>query len=102
MEPGDVVIVLQQKDHDVFSREGDNLFLQHKISLTEALCGFEFTVKQLDGRELVIKHPAGTVIEPGLDKFNNFFLLRNNELYLVLYQWMKYEINHGWVVQVNC
>ncbi|KAL4234604.1 DnaJ subfamily A member 2 [Mactra antiquata] len=65
LEPGDVIIVLQQKDHDVFSREGDNIYLQHKISLTEALCGFEFTVKQLDGRELVVKHPAGTVIEPG-------------------------------------
>ena len=65
LEPGDVIIVLQQKEHEVFSRDNDNLFIPHKLSLTEALCGFEFTVKHLDGRELIIKHPPGTVIEPG-------------------------------------
>lgn len=62
-----MIIVLQQKDHDTFTRDGDNLIMVHKISLTEALCGFEFTVTQLDGRELLIKNPAGTIIEPGID-----------------------------------
>jgi len=65
LEPGDVVIVLQQKDHEVFTREGDSLIMTRKISLTEALCGFHFTLTQLDGRELVIKNPPGTIIEPG-------------------------------------
>ncbi|XP_038220589.1 dnaJ homolog subfamily A member 2-like [Zerene cesonia] len=64
-EPGDVIIVLQQKPHDVFQRSGDDLIIKHDISLTEALCGFEFVVKHLDGRDLLIRHAAGEVIKPG-------------------------------------
>uniref|UniRef100_T1IPP1 Uncharacterized protein n=1 Tax=Strigamia maritima TaxID=126957 RepID=T1IPP1_STRMM len=64
-ESGDVIIVLQEKSHEKFRRDGDNLFLVHKVNLTEALCGFEFTVKHLDGRDLLIKCPQGNVIEPG-------------------------------------
>lgn len=64
-QPGDVVIVLQQKTHDVFQRTGDDLLMKHEITLTEALCGFEFVVKHLDGRDLLIKHTPGEVIKPG-------------------------------------
>lgn len=64
--------MLQQKDHETFTREGDSLVMIHKISLTEALCGFEFTIKQLDGRELLIKNPAGSIVEPGLWNHFNF------------------------------
>jgi len=53
--PGDVILVLQQKQHSVFRREGDDLIIEKKILLSEALCGFQFTVTQLDGRVLVIK-----------------------------------------------
>lgn len=64
-EPGDVVIVLQQKPHDVFQRTNDDLVMKHEITLTEALCGFEFVVKHLDGRDLLVKHLPGEVIKPG-------------------------------------
>ena len=65
MEPGDVILVLQQKDHDFFTRQGDDLFMTKKIHLAEALCGFHMVIKHLDKRDLVIKYPAGQVIEPG-------------------------------------
>ncbi|CAF4758540.1 unnamed protein product [Pieris macdunnoughi] len=65
VEPGDVIIVLQQKAHDVFQRNSDDLIIRRDISLTEALCGFEFVVKHLDGRDLLIRHAAGEVIKPG-------------------------------------
>lgn len=64
-QPGDVIIVLQQKPHDVFQRNGDDLVMKHEITLTEALCGFEFVVKHLDGRDLLIRHSSGEVIKPG-------------------------------------
>ncbi|ESO90951.1 hypothetical protein LOTGIDRAFT_122424 [Lottia gigantea] len=68
VEPGDVVIVLQLKEHEQFSREGSNLWFRQKIGLTEALCGFSFTLKHLDGRDLVISNPPGEIIKPELIK----------------------------------
>lgn len=65
IEPGDVVIVLQQKEHNVFQRSANNLICAHSLGITEALCGFEFTIRQLDGRDLVIRNPPGNVVEPG-------------------------------------
>lgn len=65
IEPGDVIIILQQKPHEVFQRTGNDLYMNHTITLTEALCGFSFVVKHLDGRDLLIKGPPGQVIKPG-------------------------------------
>lgn len=66
MEPGDVIIILQEKEHETYQRRSDDLICTYNVGLTEALCGFHFTLKQLDGRDLVIKCPAGQVIEPGM------------------------------------
>ncbi|KAJ8340144.1 hypothetical protein SKAU_G00347770 [Synaphobranchus kaupii] len=48
-----------------FRREAHDLHMTHKIGLVEALCGFQFTLKHLDGRQIVVKYPPGKVIEPG-------------------------------------
>lgn len=62
---GDVVVVLKQQEHDSFVRKGSNLVYKKEISLTDALCGFKFAIKQLDGRELVVTSAPGSVITPG-------------------------------------
>uniref|UniRef100_A0A2K6GTV7 CR-type domain-containing protein n=1 Tax=Propithecus coquereli TaxID=379532 RepID=A0A2K6GTV7_PROCO len=38
LEPGDITIVLDQKDHSVFTRRGEELFMCMDIQLVEALC----------------------------------------------------------------
>lgn len=63
--PGDVVFVIQQKEHKLFKRKNDDLLIQHKIPLVEALCGASFHVKHLDGRTLVVKTAPGELIRPG-------------------------------------
>ncbi|XP_050398697.1 dnaJ homolog subfamily A member 2 [Patella vulgata] len=68
VDPGDVVIVLQLREHDKFVRDHADLSYTHSIGLTEALCGFSFSLKHLDGRDLVISNPPGEVIKPGLIK----------------------------------
>merc|ERR1711911_67859 len=45
VEAGDVVIVIHQKAHEQFKRQGDDLHLMLTISLTEALCGFCYVLK---------------------------------------------------------
>ncbi|XP_071721803.1 dnaJ protein homolog isoform X2 [Rutidosis leptorrhynchoides] len=61
---GDIVFVLQQKEHPKFKRKGDDLFYEHTLSLTESLCGFQFILTHLDGRHLLIKSEAGEVVKP--------------------------------------
>ncbi|CAN9499325.1 unnamed protein product [Ophioblennius macclurei] len=63
LEPGDVVIVLDQKDHPVFQRQGDDLSMKLKLKLVEALCGFKKTIETLDNRTLVINSEPGEVIK---------------------------------------
>ncbi|KAF4017902.1 hypothetical protein G4228_009477 [Cervus hanglu yarkandensis] len=65
LEPGDVIIVLDQKDHSVFQRRGHDLIMKMKIQLSEALCGFKKTIKTLDDRVLVITSKSGNVIKHG-------------------------------------
>ncbi|EGT35272.1 hypothetical protein CAEBREN_28504 [Caenorhabditis brenneri] len=65
-EPGDIVIIIQQKEHDLFKRDGDDLHITKKITLNEALCGYNFLIKHLDGHPLVLRNKTGDVIKPGL------------------------------------
>lgn len=59
LEPGDVIIVLDQKDHSVFQRRGHDLITKMRIQLSEALCGFRKTIETLDNRVLVISTRPG-------------------------------------------
>eukprot|EP01043_Picozoa_sp_COSAG02_P015286 COSAG02_NODE_648_length_18943_cov_924.526746_6_plen_571_part_00 len=61
---GDVHIVLDVQDHDEFKRKGCDLYLQRKISLVEALCGFQMEVTHLDGRKLLVSTNPGDVTKP--------------------------------------
>jgi DnaJ family protein A protein 2 len=63
--PGDVVFVVQQKEHARFKRKGDDLLIEQKIMLVEALCGVTFIVEHLDGRKLIVKSNPGECIRPG-------------------------------------
>jgi len=69
-DAGDLVFVLQQQQHPEFKRKGADLFLERKISLVEALCGFEMEVTHLDGRKLLIKSPPGEVVKPLLQGYD--------------------------------
>ena len=62
--PGDIIFVVQEKEHATFKRKGPDLFLEKSISLAEALCGFQMTVTHLDKRPLVISTNEGDVIKP--------------------------------------
>ncbi len=53
LEPGDIIIVLDEKEHPLFKRNGTDLIMKFDISLTEALCGFKKTITTLDQRTLV-------------------------------------------------
>ncbi|CAL1533079.1 unnamed protein product [Lymnaea stagnalis] len=63
LEPGDIVIVLDEEEHERFRRRGHDLIMTMNLELVEALCGFQKTVQTLDARTLVITNLPGEVIK---------------------------------------
>ncbi|KAF5761280.1 putative HSP40/DnaJ peptide-binding, chaperone DnaJ, Chaperone J-domain superfamily [Helianthus annuus] len=66
MQNGQKITFLGEADevHPKFKRKGDDLFVEHTLSLTEALCGFQFVLTHLDNRQLFIKSQPGEVVKP--------------------------------------
>ena len=51
------------KPHEVFERKGLQLLYKHSLTFKESICGFDFTIQQLDGHTLKIKNNIGNVIQ---------------------------------------
>jgi len=79
LEAGDVNFIIQEKEHDLFKRKGADLLITKTLSLNEALCGFEWIVKHLDRREIVIKSKPGEVIKPEASASAPFVKMVPNE-----------------------
>ncbi|MDI1248663.1 MAG: molecular chaperone DnaJ [Lacunisphaera sp.] len=58
-EAGDLYIVVHVKDHDVFERQGDDLFCEIPIKFTLATLGGNIHVPTMEGKAS-LKIPAGT------------------------------------------
>lgn len=56
---GDLFVVLHVKEHEMFERQGANLYSAVPITFAQAALGTEIQVKTLDGEE-ELKIPAGT------------------------------------------
>jgi molecular chaperone DnaJ len=56
---GDLYVVIQVKQHEIFEREGDDLHCQMPLSFTAAALGGEITVPTM-GAKATVKVPAGT------------------------------------------
>lgn len=62
IETGDVVIVVVEKPDEVFQRKGNELIMNMKIGLNEALTGFTRPVTTLDGRTIAITSCPGEFV----------------------------------------
>lgn len=60
--PSDLIFIVDEKPHPVFSRDGNDLVTTQKISLADALTGYTVHLTTLDGRNLTI--PINNVINP--------------------------------------
>lgn len=65
IEPGDIIIILDEKEHSIFKRDEVDLRMNMDIDLVEALCGFQKTLEMLDKRKIVITSHPGEIIKPG-------------------------------------
>lgn len=54
-EKDDLVIIIEFNKHDIYNVENDDLHLEYKVQLIDALCGFDFIVRYLDNTYLHVK-----------------------------------------------
>ncbi|KAL3754662.1 hypothetical protein ACJRO7_001852 [Eucalyptus globulus] len=64
--PADLVFIIDEKPHSVFTRDGNDLIVTKTISLAEALTGLTVHLTTLDGRSLTI--PISNVIHPNYEE----------------------------------
>ncbi|KAG6405648.1 hypothetical protein SASPL_133240 [Salvia splendens] len=63
--PGDLIFVVDEKPHQVFKRDGNDLIIHLKISLLDALTGKNFKISTLDGRDLTVS--VSDIVKPGYE-----------------------------------
>jgi len=68
--PGDLYVVIHVEEHNVFTRDGDDLFMEVPISFTQAVFGDTIEVPTLEGKAK-LKIPEGT-------DTHTIFRLKNN------------------------
>lgn len=63
--PADLVFVIDEKPHDTYKRDGNDLIVNQKVSLAEALGGTTLHLTTLDGRDLSIS--VTDIVSPGYE-----------------------------------
>lgn len=61
--PGDLIFIVDEKPHPIFKRNGNDLVVNQKISLLDALTGKTLNLTTLDGRDLTIT--VSDIVKPG-------------------------------------
>jgi len=59
-EPGDLLVTIGIKPHDVFDRDGDHLLVTVPVSYTDAVLGADVKVPTLEGVPVTVRIPPGT------------------------------------------
>jgi DnaJ family protein A protein 2 len=66
---GDIKIFVKIANETLFKRIGLDLILEKKITLKEALCGFSFEIKYINGKSYTLNNNKGNIIPPDYKKF---------------------------------
>ena len=78
---GDIQLFIKIKNETPFIRDGLDLIYK-KISLKQALTGFEFDIKHINGKVYSINNDAGNIIQPNYSRdINNLGMKRQNKAF---------------------
>jgi len=76
---GDIKVFVKVINDSAFKRNGLNLILEKNITLKEALCGFSFEIKYINGKSYTLNNNKGNIIPPEYKKvYNGMGLKRDN------------------------
>ena len=65
---GDVKVQIKVSNNSKFVRKGLDLYYDYRLSLREALVGFNFTIQHLSGKVLTINNTNGRIVSSGYEK----------------------------------
>ena len=65
---GDIKLFIKVENNSLFSRSGMDLILEKTISLKDALCGFSFEIKYINGKSYTLNNNSGNIIYSGFRK----------------------------------
>jgi DnaJ-class molecular chaperone len=65
---GDIKLFIKVENMTDFKRNGLDLILEKKVTLKEALCGFAFELKHINGKSYTINNNPGSIVTPSYFK----------------------------------
>lgn len=65
MIAADLIFVIDEKPHEVFTRDGNDLTMNQEIPLLEALTGKTLEITTLDAR--ILRIPVTEIVKPGYE-----------------------------------
>jgi DnaJ family protein A protein 2 len=78
---GDIKLFIKIENTTNFERKGLDLIINKTISLKEALCGFKFELKYINGKSYTLNNNSGNIITPNYTKIiPNLGLTRDNHV----------------------
>ena len=78
--PGDLIVNINVIPHPVFTRDGNNLIIEKRISVWDAIIGCDLDIETLDKKQLNIKVPKGTQPDTVLScRFEGLPSLKNRQ-----------------------
>ncbi|XP_057467209.1 uncharacterized protein LOC130756667 [Actinidia eriantha] len=63
--PADLIFMIDEKPHSVYTRDSNDLFMNYKVSLAEAIGGTTVNLTTLDRRNLSV--PVTDIVSPGYE-----------------------------------
>ena len=76
---GDIKITILIQNNTEFKRSGLDIILEKNISLKEALCGFNFEIKYLNGKSYTLNNNKGNILHPEYKKVYTGMGLKRGE-----------------------
>ncbi len=94
--PGDLIVVIEEIKHELFERDGNNLYLEHYITFPEAVFGAQIEIPTLEGKARIKIEPgtqSGKVLRlkgKGLPELNSY---RTGDLLVNINVWTPRKVS---------
>jgi len=94
--PGDVIVMIKEQQHKVFTRSGNALIIERTVGILDILTGFQMDLTHLDGQKVIIRKEPGLAPNSSSNeviKANNGKIFFANQILTIPQQGMPLKSN---------